>query len=103
MQVEEAKEGGVLILSPSGRLEARSAPEFEKQVVERIAAGETKLLLDLAGVEYLSSAGLRALLVAAKRIREKNGKIAVCSLSPGVEEVFKVSGFDSILPMQPPQ
>ncbi len=97
MNTAESKEGAVLILSPEGRLDAGSAPAFQTLIVERLEAGSSLLLIDLGKLEYISSAGLRVILVAAKKLKEGNGRIAVCSLTEGVKEVFRVSGFDSIV------
>ncbi len=97
MNTAESKEGTVLILSPEGRLDAQSAPTLQNQIVERVEAGEHLILLDLEKLEYISSAGLRVILVAAKKLKELNGRIVVCSLSEGVREVFRISGFDSIV------
>ncbi len=97
MNIAESKEGDVLVLSPEGRLDAQSAPGFQTQILESIAGGEIALLLDLEKLEYISSAGLRVILVAAKKLKDLNGKIVVCSLSDSVKEVFRISGFDSIV------
>lgn len=97
MNVSESKEGAILIMSPEGRLDAQTAPMFQTKVLERIEGGDSMLLLDLEKLEYISSAGLRVILVAAKKLKEKNGRIVVCALAEGVKEVFRISGFDSIV------
>ncbi len=97
MNIAESREGAILVLSPEGRLDAQSAPGFQTQILERIDGGDTAILLDLAKLEYISSAGLRVILVAAKKLKDRSGKIVVCSLAEGVKEVFRISGFDSIV------
>lgn len=97
MKFEEAREGGVLVLRLSGRLDAETAPDFETAVLSRVDAGESSMVLDLEGLEYVSSAGLRVVLVAAKRLQQAGGKLVVCSLQNPVLEVFRVSGMDSII------
>lgn len=97
MNIAESKEGAVLILTPEGRLDAQSATEFQTKILERIDGGDTRLLIDLENLEYISSAGLRVILVAAKKLKGLDGKLAVCSLAAGVRDVFRVSGFDSIV------
>lgn len=97
MNIAESKEGAILILSPEGRLDAQSAPGLQARILERIEGGDSRMLLDLEKLEYISSAGLRVILVAAKKLKEGGGKIVVSSLSDGVKEVFRISGFDSIL------
>lgn len=97
MNIAESREGAVLIVSPEGRLDAQAAPELQTRVVERLDGGAKLLLLDLEKIEYISSAGLRVILVAAKKLKALDGRIVVCSLAEGVQEVFRVSGFDSIV------
>lgn len=97
MTVESTKIGPVFVLSPVGRLDAETAPGLQEQIVGHIGGGETTMLLDLAGLSYVSSAGLRAILIAAKKLQELDGRFALCGLSNGVAEVFRVSGFDAIL------
>ena len=97
MTVESNKLGQVLVLSPVGRLDAETAPGLQDQIVGHIADGETTMLLDLSDLTYVSSAGLRAILIAAKKLQELDGRFALCGLSDPVAEVFSVSGFDAIL------
>jgi anti-anti-sigma factor len=103
MQIEETKSGAVLILRPQGRLDAVSAPSLQENALGHISAGVTSLVLDLEKVDYVSSAGLRAVLVAAKRLREIGGRVVVCSLHGIVLEVFGMSGFDQIIETAPDQ
>lgn len=83
-------------LSFAGRLDATSAPEAEEQLKKCLDDGNNKLLIDMKGLDYISSAGLRVLLVVAKRLRQSNGKIALCQMVDSVKEVFDISGFSSI-------
>jgi stage II sporulation protein AA (anti-sigma F factor antagonist) len=95
------KVGEVLVMSPAGRLDAHSAPDLQEEVLAHIDGGDTAVLLDMSGLTYVSSAGLRAILVAAKKLQEKSGRFALCGLSDSVAEVFEVSGFSSILDIHP--
>ena len=97
MTAEQSKEGGVLVLAPAGRLDSTNAKSFEEQLTGVIGGGETKVLVDLSSLDYISSAGLRALLIGAKRMKEAGGSLAFCSLNDGVQEVFTTSGFSNIL------
>lgn len=103
MTVESHRIGQVFVLLPVGRLDSETAPGLQDQILGHIAEGETILLLDLAGLNYVSSAGLRAVLIAAKKLQELNGQFALCGLSDPVAEVFRVSGFDAILAIHPDQ
>ncbi|KUR72788.1 hypothetical protein AQZ52_06080 [Novosphingobium fuchskuhlense] len=77
-----------------------TATSFQEQLVEIIAKSD-HVVVDCATVDYVSSAGLRALLVAAKAAQSKGMKFAVCSLKPHVKEIFTVSGFDKIVRIDP--
>lgn len=101
MEISESRSGGTLVITASGRLNADSAQALQTHVLGRIDAGETSVLLDLARLDYISSAGLRSLLVAAKRMQACDGRFALCALTPNVSEVFRLSGFDSIIDVHP--
>jgi len=93
--------GEVAVVAPAGRIDSNTAAGLERAVFQRLDAGQNRLVVDLAGVEYISSAGLRVLLVMAKKVQQAKGKVALFGLSPNVREVFSVSGFDTIFSIQP--
>ncbi|MFA6715873.1 MAG: STAS domain-containing protein [Victivallales bacterium] len=96
MTIIQIEKDGIMELSISGRLDAVSAVEADKDFNKVIDAGHENLLFNLDNLDYISSAGLRVLLVAAKRIQQNGGKVVICSLSNNVKEVFEISGFSSI-------
>lgn len=91
------QKGDVFILRIKGRLDAVSSLYAEKKIFEAINNGQNFLLLDMAGVSYLSSAGMRMLLSITKRLRTMSGKLAICSVTTNVVDVLKMSGFDHAL------
>lgn len=97
MDITEETRGDVLIISIKGRLDAISSPTAEKHVFELINDGAKKLVLDLAGVDYLSSAGMRMLLSTTKKLKGLSGKMVLCAVTPNVLDVLKISGFDHVL------
>ena len=97
VDVKIEKKGNVLILKMKGRLDAISSPAAEKKVFECINNGETNLLLDFEGVDYLSSAGMRMLLSTTKKLKGLSGKLVLCSINNNVMDVLKMSGFDHVL------
>ncbi len=97
MVISIEKQGETAIVAAGGRLDAVGAPELEARGKASIQEGSKRLLLDLAKVEYISSAGLRSLLVLAKTVKAAGGGMALCSLTPAVREVMTMSGFDNIL------
>jgi len=96
MEVNIRKEEKALVVSVTGRMDAVSAPDFDTQVEERVDKGETSLVLDLSGLDYISSAGLRSMLTLAKKLKAKEGVLVLCGLQDVVNEVFEVSGFSTI-------
>lgn len=93
----QARQGNVVVVSLQGSLDHNGAAIVERACLQLIAAGDSRLLLDLAGVDYISSSGLRSLLVVAKAIKAAQGRIALCRLSPAGREVMALSGFQSII------
>lgn len=91
MQINKTQENSKLTLAPIGRVDTITSPELEAAVV---TDGIDELVFDLAGVDYVSSAGLRVLLSAQKRMAGKSMKIA--NVCPAVKEVFDITGFSDI-------
>ena len=80
-------------------MDGSSAPEAEQMVNNIFKNEKTRLLFDLEFLEYLSSAGLRVILGAAKEMKRRDGKFVLCALNAYVKEVFEVSGFGAIIPI----
>jgi anti-sigma B factor antagonist len=97
MQRVESKKGLVLVMSAQGRLDAASAGEFQGRLSASIDGGENRILLDFSDLTNISSAGLRILIAAAKRLEGGNGRLAICGLRENVASIFEVSGFDAII------
>ena len=97
MEITQKEENGVVFIAISGRLDADSSPEADKVVKEVLEGPADRLLFDLGALEYLSSAGLRVLLSAAKEMKRRGGKIVLCALNAFVKEIFEVSGFQSLI------
>ncbi len=93
MNFSQTKNGDTLIVHVAGRLDAVTTTEFDAESQSWIAGGNIKVIADLSGLEYISSAGLRSILTAAKRLKGAQGSLSFCGLSGMVEEVFSVSGF----------
>lgn len=100
MTIQTVKEANATVLTITGRMDAVTAPEYEKTLNEQIAAGETAFVVDFQGLEYISSAGLRALLATAKLLKSKGGQIRLANVLGTVREVFDISGFGSIFQIQ---
>ena len=88
-----------VVLAPAGRIDHATSEAFQKALqpfMERCAAGQDHLVLDLAGLEYISSAGLRVLMLARKQAKAQGGALAVAALQPVVKEIFEISRFTVI-------
>ncbi|MBI5586069.1 MAG: STAS domain-containing protein [Deltaproteobacteria bacterium] len=96
MNVQAQQEEGILTVAVEGKVDGATAPELESRLVEWLDQGETKIILDLQEVYYISSAGLRVVLMGAKRLQNK-GRLVLAGLKPEVKEIFEMAGFDTIL------
>ena len=101
MEVMEERAGGTVILGPKGRLDSNSSKSFEERVMALLDGGKAAMLIDFAELDYVSSAGLRVLLMAAKRSKAADGRLALCALSTPIREVFDMSGFAKLFSIYP--
>lgn len=97
MEITESRDGQVTVVEVSGRVDASTASAFEEKVLGLIAAGTSRLVIEGSKLSYISSAGLRVFLMAAKRLTPPAGHFAVGALQPQVREVFDIAGFSSVL------
>lgn len=97
MSLTREKNGDILVVSAAGQINSANAAGLESRLLEWAGDAEREWVLDLAQVEYISSAGLRVVLLLAKTLKQKGGRLVLCSLQPLVLEVFDISGFLEIL------
>lgn len=96
MEIVERKEDGVRCLGLSGRLDSNTSRELEQKLLPMVEEEGTSLLVDLTELKYISSAGLRVFLLAAKRAKKQQSKIVLAALNENVREVFDISGFSTL-------
>jgi anti-sigma B factor antagonist len=101
MQIFSTKENDNLVLELKGRLDAVTSAKLEEEGEAWIDRGERAIVMDLGGVDYISSAGLRTILVLARKLNGSGGQIRFCGLRGMVQEVFSISGFNSLFPVFP--
>ncbi|HEY2774995.1 MAG TPA: anti-sigma factor antagonist [Candidatus Binatia bacterium] len=89
----------VVVLHATGRLDAGEAAAFEQALLGRIEAGAQRIVVDCSNLEYINSAGLRALLVAAKRLSARSGAIALAATSDRIRSIIAMVGFDAVFPV----
>lgn len=100
MNLSQETRGDIAILRPVGRLDSMSSPELESTVLERLQGGCNRLVFDLADMDYVSSAGLRVILLAGKKLRANQGKMALSGMRDDVRDVFQMSGFLSLFAVE---
>lgn len=101
MEISSRKEKEVTVVTVSGRIDAITAPDFENHLDGLIGQGNKLLLINLSGLGYISSAGLRSILSSAKKLKTLAGELVFAGLQGPVEEVFQISGFQSIFKIFP--
>lgn len=99
MDITQEKKDNVNVINIKGRLDASTAGQLEEALAEFNNEERVRILVDCLELDYISSAGLRVLLAAAKDVKKQSGKICLSSLNPNVKQVFEISGFTSIFPI----
>jgi anti-sigma B factor antagonist len=100
MQISTRTSNDIHIVAITGSLDSTTAPEAQKSL-DSVLASARKVALDFSSLDYISSAGLRVLLGAAKRLKASGGTLGMFGLNQSVREVFEISGFSSILSIYP--
>src|SRR5262245_44109478 len=96
MDLHPKRFADVVVLSPAGRVDHGTAERFKDALrphLEQCATGQQSVVLDLSGVDYISSAGLRVLMLARKQAKTQGGTLVVAGLTPVVKEIFEISRF----------
>ena len=101
MQINTTIQDGVSVTRISGRMDATTVAEFNEECQNLLKSGSGRIIIDLAGLEYISSAGLRGILTMGKACKAAETALAFCSMQNMVADMFKLSGFTSILKVYP--
>ena len=96
LDIHDSETAGKRVLQLKGRLDTNTSTVFDRHCNERVGL-DARVAIDLAGVDYVSSAGLRVFLMLAKKLQKGGGKLVLCGLAPSVREVFDIAGFSRIL------
>ncbi len=97
IEVKTERKNGTLVATVGGRIDSATAHEFEDIMNATIGDGDRAVIVDLGQLSYISSAGLRAILLIAKGLWKRDAKFALCSLGDTIDEVFQIAGFDKII------
>ena len=93
--INEGNDNTVLALE--GRLDGNASGLLAQQLNETIDSGQPKVIVDFSQLVYISSAGLRVILIAAKLLKQSGGRIALCNANDQIQEVLEISGFQAIV------
>lgn len=99
MNIKTNSYGTTHILAPKGRIDTNTAPEL-KAAVDALPDSAKELILDFTGVDYISSAGLRVLVQAQSKMEGKGGSIKITNVNQIVDEIFDITGFGELLPIE---
>ncbi len=97
MELAQERDAGTNVISPSGRVDGSNSAQFHEALEAALSDDDSRVILDLGGIDYISSAGLRVLLLLAQKLGGNSTPFAVCSLAASVDEVFRISGFNQII------
>ena len=100
MEVVAERRNDILSVVVSDRIDGSNAVAFEEAVRAAMEDGDRAMVMDLAELSYISSAGLRVLLSLAKDFSIRGGELVLCSLSDRIREFVEISGFDRIIPVR---
>ena len=101
VDVTTERHDDVLSADVGGRIDGSTAAQFEEAIRTAIEDSDRAVVMDFEKLVYISSAGLRAILLTAKSLQSRDAKLVLCSLSEQIREVFEISGFDKVLAIHP--
>ncbi|MBW1787415.1 MAG: anti-sigma factor antagonist [Deltaproteobacteria bacterium] len=99
MEIDISKENEAVLVTVKGRMDAVTSPDFQENLEGLVANGERRIVVDCQGLEYISSAGLRSILIISKSLKNEQGELALFGLNDMVREVFEISGFSTVIPI----
>jgi len=101
MDINQEPIGNIIILSLNGRLDTMNFALLEKEVNSLIKNNQKYIILNCQALDYVSSSGLRVLLMSLNQVKAVGGKFSICSLQPSIIKIFKISGFDRLFDIFP--
>ena len=99
MEITESRRGSFLVVAPNGRIDSATSSQFDRYMSAVIDRGDVDLIIDMAGLEYISSTGLSVFLSSAKKIRRNDGRMALSGLNSRIRLAFEMSGFLRLFPV----
>ncbi len=99
MAIYAEREVEALVIKADGRIDGLNARQFQEDLTAEISEKDNTVILNFESLSYISSAGIRVILTTAKMLQRRRGRLALCSLTDSVREIFEISGFDQIIPV----
>ena len=101
MELTKEMRGRVIVVTARGRLDGNTSPAFGARREELAAVSEPRLVVDFAGVNFVSSAGVRAVLMVLEQVKAANGRLALCAVQAPVREILDIAGITGMLDLHP--
>ena len=101
MELTEESRAGVTVVTARGRLDGASSGMFAERLGQLVSGAQPRLVVDFASVDFVSSAGLRAVLTVMKKVKAANGAFALCAVQDPVREVLDITGFTTMIAIHP--
>jgi len=101
MNINQEPTGNIIILTLNGRLDTMNFALLENEVNSLIKDNKKYIVLDCQALEYVSSSGLRVLMMSLNQVKAVGGKFSICNLQPSIIKIFKISGFDRLFDIFP--
>jgi anti-anti-sigma factor len=101
MELTEEARGGVTVVTARGRLDSASSAMFAERLGHLVAGAQPRLVVDFAKVDFVSSVGLRAVLIIMKKIKAAGGMFALCAVQDPVRDVLDITGFTTMIAIHP--
>jgi anti-anti-sigma factor len=96
LEISTTSHGDITVIALGGRVDTETAPQFEAHILELIAGGRLRIVIDLGALDYIGSTGLRALLMAGKRLKLQGGRLLLAAPRELVRQVLQISGFSGM-------
>ncbi len=97
MEITQRVQDGITVIQPDGRIDTQAAEQLDQVLQSAVAGGNDRIVVDMAKVEYISSAGLRSLAAVLVKCRDQGGDMKLAALNERVTRVFKIIGFDLLM------
>ena len=100
MEITQRVKGDVRVIVPNGRIDTTGASQLDETLLAAVTGGSYKIVVDMSGVDYINSSGLRALAAVLVKCRDEGGDMKLAALNKRVTRVFKIIGFDLLMSLQ---